>query len=72
MLIQSVHDINLTINQQLSFLGGAGNMMLGFQLNLLSTVSTYTKRFVRYLLNPLTVASVTDTEKGFETSASRA
>ena len=47
-------------------------MMLGFQLNLLSTVSTYTKRFVRYLLNPLTVASVTDTEKGFETSASRA
>lgn len=63
MLIQSVHDINLTINQQLSFLG-AGNMMLGFQLNRLSTVSTCTctKRFVRYLLNPLTVASVTDTE----------
>ena len=38
--------------------------MLGFQSNRLSTVSTFNKRFVGYLLNPLTVASVTDTEKG--------
>ena len=38
--------------------------MLGFQSNRLSTVSTFNKRFVGYLLNPLTVASVTDTGKG--------